>query len=89
MAARIAFSILADSPGLLPVMPHGAMYLMCGIEFSCFPEYKNDIDWTRALMKEESVICLPATVSQSLKLLLVNLFLDRTLFLLFVVLPVS
>ncbi|PWA22142.1 hypothetical protein CCH79_00020160 [Gambusia affinis] len=59
--AEICFSKLSAVPGLNPVMPSGAMYLMVGIEMDHFPEFQNDVDFTERLVTEQSVFCLPAS----------------------------
>ncbi|XP_062860341.1 tyrosine aminotransferase [Trichomycterus rosablanca] len=59
--AEICFSELSTIPGLNPVMPSGAMYLMVGIEMKYFPEFNNDVEFTERLVTEQSVFCLPAT----------------------------
>uniref|UniRef100_A0A3Q3WNJ9 Tyrosine aminotransferase n=1 Tax=Mola mola TaxID=94237 RepID=A0A3Q3WNJ9_MOLML len=59
--AEICFSELSTIPGLNPVMPSGAMYLMVGIEMDHFPDFKNDVDFTEQLVTEQSVFCLPAS----------------------------
>ncbi|XP_030645924.1 tyrosine aminotransferase [Chanos chanos] len=59
--AEICFSELSTVPGLNPVMPSGAMYLMVGIEMEHFPEFQNDVEFTERLVTEQSVFCLPAT----------------------------
>uniref|UniRef100_A0A673Z578 Tyrosine aminotransferase n=1 Tax=Salmo trutta TaxID=8032 RepID=A0A673Z578_SALTR len=59
--SEICFSELSTVPGLTPVMPSGAMYLMVGIEMEHFPEFQNDVQFTERLVTEQSVFCLPAT----------------------------
>uniref|UniRef100_A0A3B4E8Z9 Tyrosine aminotransferase n=1 Tax=Pygocentrus nattereri TaxID=42514 RepID=A0A3B4E8Z9_PYGNA len=59
--SEICFAELSTVPGLNPVMPSGAMYLMVGIEMEHFPEFQNDVDFTERLVTEQSVFCLPAT----------------------------
>lgn len=59
--SEICFSELSTVPGLNPVMPSGAMYLMVGIEMDHFPEFQNDVEFTERLVTEQSVFCLPAT----------------------------
>uniref|UniRef100_A0A8C9SMS9 Tyrosine aminotransferase n=1 Tax=Scleropages formosus TaxID=113540 RepID=A0A8C9SMS9_SCLFO len=59
--SEICFSALSSIPGLNPVRPSGAMYLMVGIEMENFPEFENDVDFTEHLVTEQSVFCLPAT----------------------------
>ncbi|KAG7231075.1 hypothetical protein INR49_025105 [Caranx melampygus] len=59
--SEICFSELSTVPGLNPVMPSGAMYLMVGIDMDHFPDFKNDVDFTERLVSEQSVFCLPAS----------------------------
>uniref|UniRef100_A0AAY4DJ67 Tyrosine aminotransferase n=1 Tax=Denticeps clupeoides TaxID=299321 RepID=A0AAY4DJ67_9TELE len=59
--SEICYSALSTVPGLTPVMPSGAMYLMVGIDMDNFPEFQNDVDFTERLVTEQSVFCLPAT----------------------------
>eukprot|EP00049_Salpingoeca_infusionum_P019091 m.360163 g.360163 ORF g.360163 m.360163 type:complete len:408 (+) comp18908_c0_seq1:170-1393(+) len=48
--------------GLVPIMPHGAMYFMVKVETEKFKDIENDRDFTQMLLKEQSVFCLPAAV---------------------------
>lgn len=57
--AKLAFDILKDAVGLKPIMPDGAMYMMIGIDIGNFPEYENELEFVQALVKEQSVFCLP------------------------------
>lgn len=57
--AETAFKSLSTIPGMRPIMPQGAMYLMVGIEISKFPEYDSDAEFVKALFSEESVFCMP------------------------------
>ncbi|KAF3854323.1 hypothetical protein F7725_022378 [Dissostichus mawsoni] len=59
--SEICFNELSTVPGLNPVMPSGAMYLMVGIDMDRFPDFKNDVDFTERLVTEQSVFCLPAS----------------------------
>ncbi|XP_015820851.1 tyrosine aminotransferase [Nothobranchius furzeri] len=59
--SEICFNELSTVPGLNPVMPSGAMYLMVGIEMERFPDFKDDVDFTERLVTEQSVFCLPAS----------------------------
>ncbi|KAM9816537.1 tyrosine aminotransferase isoform X1 [Syngnathus typhle] len=59
--AEICFKELSTVPGLNPIMPSGAMYLMIGIDIKSFPDCHNDVDFTQRLVIEQSVFCLPAT----------------------------
>lgn len=57
--ARFANSYLSKIPGLHPIMPAGAMYMMVYIDMSCFPDIKHDMHFIEALISEQSVSCLP------------------------------
>uniref|UniRef100_A0A9L0J8I7 Tyrosine aminotransferase n=1 Tax=Equus asinus TaxID=9793 RepID=A0A9L0J8I7_EQUAS len=59
--ADLCYGALAAIPGLRPVRPSGAMYLMVGIEMEHFPEFENDVEFTERLVAEQSVHCLPGT----------------------------
>nr|CAG8586957.1 11158_t:CDS:2 [Entrophospora candida] len=59
--ARLSAEILAKIPGLNVIIPEGAMYIMFGINFNQFKDFKNDVDFTEKLVQEESVLCLPGT----------------------------
>uniref|UniRef100_A0A670ZBM3 Tyrosine aminotransferase n=1 Tax=Pseudonaja textilis TaxID=8673 RepID=A0A670ZBM3_PSETE len=61
--AALCYAALSTVCGLKPVRPQGAMYLMVGIEMEHFPEFENDVEFTERLIAEQSVFCLPATVS--------------------------
>lgn len=63
MNAELVYDGLSKAPGLNPIMPSGAMYLMVGININEFPEFNNDIDFTKQLVLEQSVFCLPGDVS--------------------------
>lgn len=60
--AMIAYKKLSEIPGLRPVMPKGAMYIMVGINFSLFPDIKDEIQFVEQMVTEESVFCLPGKV---------------------------
>jgi tyrosine aminotransferase len=57
--AKLAFERLKRVTGLKPVMPEGAMYMMIGIDMAFFPEFQNDLQVVEALVKDQSVFCLP------------------------------
>jgi len=57
--AEMAFRMLSEVPGLRPVMPSGAMYMMVGIDRSLFPQFENDLQIVESLVREESVFPLP------------------------------
>lgn len=60
----IMFEKIKQCKGLTPIMPQGALYLTVEIEKSRFPEFKDGMEFTRRMMEEESVFCLPGDVSQ-------------------------
>ncbi|XP_013133980.1 PREDICTED: tyrosine aminotransferase [Papilio polytes] len=57
--AKMAFEELRRAPGLRPIMPQGAMYMMIEIKISLFPEFKNDLQFVERMVSEQSVFCLP------------------------------
>lgn len=59
MHSKLAYNCIVKIPGLKPIMPGGAMYMMVYIDLSCFPEFNSDLDFVQRLLKEESVFCLP------------------------------
>lgn len=59
--SELCFSELNSVPGLTPIMPSGAMYLMVGVDMEHFPGFHNDVDFTECLVTEQSVFCLPAS----------------------------
>lgn len=61
--AEIAYDKLSKLPGISPKKPTGAMYMMIGIDFKHFPLIKNDQEFVELMVREQSVFCIPATVS--------------------------
>ncbi|XP_067938146.1 tyrosine aminotransferase-like isoform X2 [Watersipora subatra] len=59
--AKTFCELLSQMPGLTPIKPSGAMYLMVKIDVECFPDFESDVTFTERLMMEESVFCLPAS----------------------------
>eukprot|EP00128_Syssomonas_multiformis_P010920 Colp12_sorted_trinity150504_noHs@9751 len=57
--AELLYQHLVQVPGLRPVQPQGAMYLMVGIDIDYFKDIKDDMDFTQRLVTEQSVFCLP------------------------------
>ncbi|KAL8279280.1 hypothetical protein RQP46_008317 [Phenoliferia psychrophenolica] len=56
------FDRLAKIPGLQPLLPQGAMYLMCGgLTTANFPAFANDVELVRALLSEEKMLILPGS----------------------------
>uniref|UniRef100_UPI00358F5675 tyrosine aminotransferase n=1 Tax=Myxine glutinosa TaxID=7769 RepID=UPI00358F5675 len=58
--ADLCFDLLSSVPGLTPIMPRGTMYMMVAIEMDKFPQFEDDVNFTQALISEQSVFCLPA-----------------------------
>ncbi|XP_054710525.1 LOW QUALITY PROTEIN: tyrosine aminotransferase-like [Uloborus diversus] len=57
--AEIAHSSLSEIPGLTPIMPSGAMYMMVGVDVNYFSGFRHDMDFVEKLVAEQSVMCLP------------------------------
>lgn len=57
------YELISSMKGLTPIKPSGAMYMMVKIELDCFPDFTSDTEFAERLMTEESVFCLPASVS--------------------------
>lgn len=57
--ADVAYAILKDVPGLKPLMPQGAMYMMIAIDINNFPDFDDEMDFVQSLVAEQSVFCLP------------------------------
>lgn len=57
--AKICYEALRNVPGLKPIMPRGAMYMMVGIDIHHFPDFVSDFDFTERMVTEQSVFALP------------------------------
>ncbi|XP_053618537.1 tyrosine aminotransferase [Plodia interpunctella] len=57
--AKLAYGILRRAPGLKPIMPQGAMYMMIEIKIDMFPKFTNELQFVEHLVAEQSVFCLP------------------------------
>ncbi|XP_068242081.1 LOW QUALITY PROTEIN: tyrosine aminotransferase-like [Palaemon carinicauda] len=57
--AKMCFEMITAVPGLKPIMPQGAMYMMVGIDMDKFPQFENDLQFVEKMISEESVFCLP------------------------------
>ncbi|CAH0404910.1 unnamed protein product [Chilo suppressalis] len=57
--AKLAYEELRQVPGLKPIMPQGAMYMMIEIKMSQFPEFKSELQFVECMVSEQSVFCLP------------------------------
>ncbi|CAC5375285.1 TAT [Mytilus coruscus] len=62
--AKLFYKLISEIPGLKPVKPQGAMYMMVGIDTENFTNIKDDVDFTEKLVSEQSVFCLPAKCFQ-------------------------
>ena len=60
--AELMYAELSHVPGLRPVRPRGAFYMMVGLELERFPDFKSEVDFVRALVEEQSVMCIPASM---------------------------
>lgn len=61
--AKIAFNKLSKVPGLKPIMPSGAMYMMVGVDQAGFSKkFDNDLEIVEAMVTEQSVFCLPGKI---------------------------
>jgi len=56
------YSRLQEITGLNPIMPDGAMYLMFGIDVKAFKGIEDDVDFSRQLLEEQSLVVLPGEV---------------------------
>ncbi|XP_043475156.1 tyrosine aminotransferase [Leptopilina heterotoma] len=57
--SKLMFNYIVNIPGLKPIMPDGAMYMMVQIDLDSFPEFQSDLEFVQRLLAEESVFCLP------------------------------
>eukprot|EP00096_Caligus_rogercresseyi_P010372 TRINITY_DN3754_c0_g1_i1.p1 TRINITY_DN3754_c0_g1~~TRINITY_DN3754_c0_g1_i1.p1 ORF type:complete len:485 (-),score=175.38 TRINITY_DN3754_c0_g1_i1:115-1569(-) len=59
--ARLVYNKLKGIPGLCPIMPNGAMYMMVRIDSKYFPKFSSDLEFVKKLIGEESVFPLPGS----------------------------
>ena len=57
--AMLAFDGLRSVPGLNPIMPKGAFYMMIGIDLKNFPGISSCLDFVERLTEEQSVLAFP------------------------------
>lgn len=57
--AELAYGLLEKIPGLRPIKPKGAMYMMIGIDLDKFPEFNTCLEFTQQLIREQSVLVFP------------------------------
>lgn len=56
-----AFEILSKCPGISPIQPKGAMYMMTMIDLKKFPTFSSCREWTEKLIEEQSVLLFPGS----------------------------
>lgn len=56
--AQVVYEVLSRVPGLKPLKPQGAMYMMIGFDWEL---YGDETHFMRGLIQEESVYCLPGS----------------------------
>lgn len=57
--AMLAFNYVREIPGLTPIMPDGAFYMMIKIDFERFPKFSNCLEFVEGLTEEQSVLAFP------------------------------
>jgi len=60
--ADLVYHMLGSIPGLTPVMPQGALFMMIQLDFDAFNDIDNAPDFFQKLLDEQSVTCLSGTV---------------------------
>eukprot|EP00794_Sanderia_malayensis_P018613 gene18613-20490_t len=59
--ATVCYETLSQVPGLTPIKPQGAMYMMVGLNDALVKHVKDDLNFTEKLVSEKSVFCLPGS----------------------------
>ncbi|XP_059060630.1 tyrosine aminotransferase-like isoform X2 [Achroia grisella] len=62
--AILACEELERAPGLRPMLPQGAMYMMIEIKMSMFPAFRNELEFIERMYSEQSVLCIPGQCFQ-------------------------
>ncbi|KAF7997975.1 hypothetical protein HCN44_009373 [Aphidius gifuensis] len=57
--SKLIYNLISKIPGLKPIKPDGAMYMMVYIDLNSFSEFDTEVDFVQRLLMEESVFCLP------------------------------
>ncbi|CAG7729405.1 unnamed protein product, partial [Allacma fusca] len=57
--SELAYEKLSECPGLHPIKPRGAMYMMVGIDMDRYPDFATEFQFVERLVSDESVFCLP------------------------------
>ena len=60
-AANLFYDGIMLAPGLIPIMPSGAMYMMVKIDFSRLENFSDDFNFCQALVSQKSVFVLPGS----------------------------
>ncbi|CAG5105033.1 Oidioi.mRNA.OKI2018_I69.chr1.g1775.t2.cds [Oikopleura dioica] len=60
-AADLFYDGIMQAPGLIPIMPSGAMYMMVKIDFSRLENFSDDMHFCQTLVSEKSVFVLPGS----------------------------
>ncbi|KAJ9458661.1 Tyrosine aminotransferase [Diplonema papillatum] len=62
--AELTHAAFSKIAGLTPIRPQGAMYCMVAIDMQAFPGFSSEIDFSKALLKEQAVMVLPGSCFQ-------------------------
>lgn len=62
--AMTAFKLLSNIPGLEPIKPSGAFYMMIKIHLEHFKEFSTDLEFIEKLTEEQSVLAFPGPCFQ-------------------------
>lgn len=62
--AMTAFNLLKNVPGLEPIKPSGAFYMMIKIHLENFKRFSTDLEFIDALTEEQSVLAFPGPCFQ-------------------------
>lgn len=62
--AMTAFNLLSNVPGLEPIKPSGAFYMMIKIHLEHFKKFSTDLEFIEALTEEQSVLTFPGPCFQ-------------------------
>lgn len=62
--AMTAFDLLKNVPGLEPIEPSGAFYMMIKIHLENFKKFSTDLEFVEALTEEQSVLAFPGPCFQ-------------------------
>lgn len=60
-SANVAFQMIREIGGLVPIIPCGAFYMMIRIDTENFPHFSNEVDFMQKLVEEQSLYCLPGS----------------------------